>query len=181
MLGEGLSSALEHKSRWPLYSGYRSETLQGGQGTAVTGAELGSLDPESCGVCHSWWWSLTPMTWPSRGTVLYMLLWPLWLPAMELLPHSGVTDPRESGDCQPQGSHSEPGWGLWEARAGLGLNSWHLPPLTLCLVLLCRGPAYVLGLSLPHFALSWFEYAWQPGSGTFRRCGPVGVGVALLE
>jgi hypothetical protein len=29
--------------------------------------------------------------------------------------------------------------------------------------------------------LWWFEYAWPMGNGTIRRCGLVGIGVALLE
>jgi hypothetical protein len=27
----------------------------------------------------------------------------------------------------------------------------------------------------------WFEYAWSMGSGTIRKCGLAGIGVALLE
>jgi hypothetical protein len=27
----------------------------------------------------------------------------------------------------------------------------------------------------------WFEYGWPVGSGTIRRCGLIGGGVALLE
>jgi hypothetical protein len=27
----------------------------------------------------------------------------------------------------------------------------------------------------------WFEYAWPIGSSTIRRCGHVGIGVALME
>jgi hypothetical protein len=27
----------------------------------------------------------------------------------------------------------------------------------------------------------WFEYAWPMGNGAIRRCGLLGVGVALLE
>ena len=43
----------------------------------------------------------------------------------------------------------------------------------------CSG-IEVEGLEIVFVCLRWFVYAW-PESGTIRRCGPVGVGVALLE
>jgi hypothetical protein len=41
-----------------------------------------------------------------------------------------------------------------------------------------RSPLWALNSKI---RLWWFEYAWPMGSGTLRRCGLVGVGLALLE